>query len=596
MSDNSLNDDNLQGFDWIWNVIPPIGWYHFLIVFVAGYAGSVDGYSAVFPVFAQYKQEARCPTVLDTEPMYSNLNLTFDDMNTLTRLEQEPYKECEFYKLDYSTCSPDSLDFMQCAENLNKNATSSCNNTEAIFDTSLFTSTVPSEFHIACGSNLNALATSLSFIGLFLGSYLAGFSDKFGRKKVIILAIGLSGFFECLQAAIPGYWPFVIIRILVQTANQTAYITYNVYACEVVGPKGRAYTGMVPNFTFAYGYMIMSVFSYYIPAWRQLTWLVGAMSLPFVFTYWIWPESPRWLYSVGRYEEGEQVLKLMMTKFNVKVEDHDGLLMSEVTKPSLTPDSAEARFFEIVKQKCQSKENPKDADGQKKNLSIFSLFTSGKYLCLTTLNICFQFIVIVMAYYGLSFSAGDLPGNIYVNNVINGAVEVAAYIIIFFVLNKLGRRLLTAGPLLFSGVCMIGGMILTQFVQDQWAKEVFRWLMFAGKFGVSGSFAVIWIYSAELFPTEIRGTALGVGSMAGRIGGICAPFINNYWESIPWFPPTIFGAFCIVGGFLLLLLPETSGRPLMSTIEEANAYYGKRATKMDSKLQSVNESMRSLSK
>ena len=100
--------------------------------------------------------------------------------------------------------------------------------------------------------------------------------------------------------------------------------------------------------------------------------------------------------------------KLMMTKFNVKVEDHDGLLMSEVTKPSLTPDSAEARFFEIVKQKCQSKENPKDADGQKKNLSIFSLFTSGKYLCLTTLNICFQFIVIVMAYYGQGWNFGNI--------------------------------------------------------------------------------------------------------------------------------------------------------------------------------------------
>ena len=56
--------------------------------------------------------------------------------------------------------------------------------------------------------------------------------------------------------------------------------------------------------------------------------------------------------------------------------------------------------------------------------------------------------------------------------------------------------------------------------------------MFGAKLGVSGSFAVIWIYGAELFPTEIRGNALGLGSMVGRIGGICAPFVNEFWKSV----------------------------------------------------------------
>lgn len=56
--------------------------------------------------------------------------------------------------------------------------------------------------------------------------------------------------------------------------------------------------------------------------------------------------------------------------------------------------------------------------------------------------------------------------------------------------------------------------------------------MFGAKLGVSGSFAVIWIYGAELFPTEIRGNALGLGSMVGRIGGICAPFVNEFWKTV----------------------------------------------------------------
>mgnify|MGYP000151405460 CR=1 FL=1 len=62
------------------------------------------------------------------------------------------------------------------------------------------------------------------------------------------------------------------------------------------------------------------------------------------------------------------------------------------------------------------------------------------------------------------------------NNVINGLVEVGAYVVTFFVLNRLGRRLLTAGPLLFAGASMLGGMLLTQYATDEngdttaWAK------------------------------------------------------------------------------------------------------------------------------
>ena len=88
---------------------------------------------------------------------------------------------------------------------------------------------MPSEFKIACGSNLNALATSLSFVGLFIGSYLAGFSDKYGRKRVIVIATGCSGAFQLLQGLLPTYPVFIVVRILVQAANQVAYITYNVY-------------------------------------------------------------------------------------------------------------------------------------------------------------------------------------------------------------------------------------------------------------------------------------------------------------------------------------------------------------------------------
>lgn len=58
--------------------------------------------------------------------------------------------------MDFSFCQEESqkVEFIQCAENLTRDETASCTADEAIFDTSQFTSTVPTEFHLACGSQV----------------------------------------------------------------------------------------------------------------------------------------------------------------------------------------------------------------------------------------------------------------------------------------------------------------------------------------------------------------------------------------------------------------------------------------------------------
>ena len=48
-----------------------------------------------------------------------------------------------------------------------------------------------------------------------------------------------------------------------------------------------------------------------------------------------------------------------------------------------------------------------------------------------------------------------------------------------------------------------------------------------GKLGISGSFSIIYLYSGELFPTVVRTTGVGAGSMHARIGGLLAPFVAD---------------------------------------------------------------------
>lgn len=93
--------------------------------------------------------------------------------------------------------------------------------------------------------------------------------------------------------------------------------------------------------------------------------------------------------------------------------------------------------------------------------------------------------------------------------------------------------------------------------------------------GVSASFGAIYPFTCELFPTVIRATGLSAASIGGRIGGIIAPFVIITQSTAPWLPNAIFGSAIIIGGLFCFLLPETTGRVMPQTLEEANTFYAK---------------------
>ena len=70
--------------------------------------------------------------------------------------------------------------------------------------------------------------------------------------------------------------------------------------------------------------------------------------------------------------------------------------------------------------------------------------------------------------------------------------------------------------MLLSGISAIGA----GFMDDGTLRIT---LAIVGKFGATASFAAVYLYTAELYPTQIRSTAIGMCSMMARIGGFAAP-------------------------------------------------------------------------
>lgn len=54
-----------------------------------------------------------------------------------------------------------------------------------------------------------------------------------------------------------------------------------------------------------------------------------------------------------------------------------------------------------------------------------------------------------------------------------------------------------------------------------------------GKFGFTMAFSIVYIYTAEIYPTVLRNVGIGMCSSAARIGSITAPYVIYLGMSKP---------------------------------------------------------------
>lgn len=144
-----------------------------------------------------------------------------------------------------------------------------------------------------------------------------------------------------------------------------------------------------------------------------------------------------------------------------------------------------------------------------------------------------------LVYYGLSMGTGNFSTNIYVNEGIGGLIELPSYALIllldrykkkkycFFLFTnlyslRLGRKILLLSAMLITAFS--SGVVF--FLEVNHGSHLAKFaLATTGKLMISGSFCILYIYSAELFPTVVRTNLMGLCSVAARIGGMLAPLM-----------------------------------------------------------------------
>ncbi|XP_065522947.1 solute carrier family 22 member 13-like isoform X3 [Lathamus discolor] len=236
------------------------------------------------------------------------------------------------------------------------------------------------------------------------------------------------------------------------------------------------------------------------------------------------PESARWLVIKGRIEEAKKVLQKA----------------ASINKRTLPPE-----LLEQLKPETQPKPG-----------STLDLFRET-HLRKVTLIINCTWFADSLVYYGLSLNVSGFGLNVYLTQLAFGAVELPARYSCIFLLQWFGRKKTQAVLLLLSGLMCL---IITGIPEDQPVATTV--LATIGKLTATASFSTSYVYSAELFPTVVRQTGVGLCSMSARLAGIIVPLLLLLQQYHLAIPMAVFGSVTVVVGLLCFLLPETRGTDL----------------------------------
>ncbi|CAG7665288.1 unnamed protein product [Allacma fusca] len=415
----------------------------------------------------------------------------------------------------------------------------SCGKGEIVYDTTYYTSSRVIDWDLVCDIRWERSALqSIYMFGVLMGAIILGsLADKYGRKLIFYI----SGIFQLvfgLACAFVPYYTLLAVALFFygMFGSGGAYVTGFVLTMEMVGPTKRTLCGTLFSLAFGVGVMVVAFWAAVIPDHWQLQTVFALHSLLILGHWWLIDESVRWLWGQGRVKEAIRIVEKA-----VKV--NRGTFIN--------------RYDEKL-----SASNDKSKEASHGAMDLFKT----PVLRSRMLNVAFCWFANSLVYYGLSLNTGELLGNPFLMLFLIGLAEMPAYLLVILIVDKTGRRSLCATLMLIGGIACVA----VAFLQK---GEIFATiLVMLGKFAIAGSFAVTYNYTAELFPTVVRNSAVGVGAMAARFSGSLTPLITLLDSVSMTLPTTIFGVIAITSGLLALFLPETLNKEMPQTLEDGENF------------------------
>ncbi|KAM6435760.1 putative transporter SVOPL isoform 2-T2 [Liasis olivaceus] len=395
------------------------------------------------------------------------------------------------------------------------------------------------------------------FFGYMLASVIFGIlADRFGRCKILFISFAWGAYFSLLTSFSPSYLWFVFLRTLVG-CGVSGHSQGLIIQTEFLPTKYRGYILPLSQVFWLSGSLLIIGMASVVNPTIGWQWLIRIASIPgiiLLLAFKFIPESARYNVSCGNDKAALATLE-WIAKMNRSV-------------------MPEGKLVETVEEKR----------GRFKDL------IDSKYLR-TTLQIWIIWLGISFAYYGVVLASAELLEKDLVCATGGGAAieeelshseefqspclcymfapsdyqimfistvgEIALNPLNILGINFLGRRL----SLTITMGCTAVFFLLLNICTSTTGLIGFLFMLRAF---VAANFNTIYIYTAEVYPTTMRGLGLGTSGSLCRIGAMVAPFIAQVLMNASFLGALcLFALVCIVCAISAFTLPiETKGRSL----------------------------------
>ena len=377
-------------------------------------------------------------------------------------------------------------------------------------------------------------------IGCLIGALAAGsLSDRYGRKKILILTAMLFALSGALCAAATSFTELVTGRLIGGFAVGASMISA-LYTAEVAPARIRGFLVCLTQFGIVIGILATYVVNWTLADagpnnWR---WMFAAGILPtavFLVGLLFVPESPRWLAVRGETERARAILARIGGAAHAE---------SELT---------------LIRAAVETEQG-----------SVRDLFRKGLGTALligVVVSMLAQSVGINSVIYyapAIFMNAGyHDASSAFLATVAVGTVNFIFTIVAVLSIDRFGRK-----PLLLAGLAGMLVSLVSTGILFHASTVSAVWVLipilgFVALYAVSLG-PIAWVLVSEIFPNRIRGIAMAICMSALYIADFAVSFtFPRLMETIGYGVFFVYAAVCAAGFlFVLLAVAETKGKTL----------------------------------